>query len=462
MPTGAAPHPSDERIIWDIVELHLDEAEFLFELWESALDAPNYSLADLAARPEERLLAHLDALEITGPAAIDRLLLPTIEDPEADYERVVAAVLAMWKQASEQQRARVLAVLTGEAEDEQRRGIVRALELVDDPGLAAKLVQAISSAGTPGTAAALETLARRRAPIGDWIGQFLRSDDPRVARAAALAVRHCPDPRALDGLAPLAQSDEPDIRKAAIETALWRQVPGAWELALYWAFVPGDSPFRRDALTWVASLGDETIVQRMIGLLDLPNHRVDAVWALGASGRISAVDRCVDLLDDPELAQLAAEVVCAIAGLSTHEDEYWHTPVVDDDDEDATLPGLHEDRRADELVPEPEDALPWPNAAAIRAWWQARRGDLDDSTRYLGGTPMTGVVVLEALRDGPLRRRHALAFELGVRTAGEIVIGTRGLSARQRSELDTVQLAEVICSEAARFHHHPPAYCERT
>src|SRR6185369_14237639 len=51
-----------KRPRWDILEEHLAEAAFLWEQWELALDAANYSLDEVAAGPEERLRAHLDAL----------------------------------------------------------------------------------------------------------------------------------------------------------------------------------------------------------------------------------------------------------------------------------------------------------------------------------------------------------------------------------------------------------------
>jgi uncharacterized protein (TIGR02270 family) len=439
-------HPNEDEILWDIEAQHLDEAEFMFELWEAALDAPNYTLAELAAGPEQRLLAHVDGLVVGGPVVAERLLWPTIVEPDAYYERVAAATLAICG-ADSPQMDRVLSVLMN-AEGEQRRGIMRALELVDDPSLDAKLVGAIDSSRGLGTAAALEILAQRRVRVGDWVSHFLRSDDPEVARAAARLVRYCPDPRALQGLGALVQSDDPLLRHAALETALVRQVPGAWEAAVYWAFVPGESPFRRDALTWVAMLGDAAALQRVLALADSPEHRKDAIWAVGFSGRLAAVDWCVELLADAEIGRLAGEVICGIAGLPTEMGEFW---VAGDSAEELQgLPELRADDLSANLVPDAEEALLVPEPGAIAKWWAGCRREFEDALRYLGGNVLTGPVIVNALWDAPMRRRQGLGLELELRTGAELVVDTRRLTTRQRVQLGGLAAAQTVDVQRGR------------
>lgn len=435
--------PREEDILWEIEAKHLDEAEFLFEVWESALEAPNYTLPELAAGPEARLLAHVDGLVVGGPVVAERLLWPTVEDPNEYYERVAAAALAISGASLDHWADRLLSLLINAPEGEQRRGLMRALELIDDPRLTAKLLRALDTFSELGTAAVVELLARRRARVDDHrLSDFLRSDNLHIARAAARLARSCADPRTLAGLAPLAQSADPTLRHAALESALCRQVGGAWQSAIYWAFVPGESPFRRDALTWVAMLGDASAHQRLLALVDSPAHRADALWALGFSGRIAAVDRCVELLTDESVGPLAAEVICAIAGLSTEEDEFWISPAFDDDEARA-LPELVDDDLDGDLVPDAEAALPIPEPGAIARWWDACRGSFDPHVRYLDGQALTGEVLLAALSSAPLRRRHALALELELRTFGAATLDMRGLSATQQRELAALAASEM-------------------
>ncbi|MFO7563121.1 MAG: TIGR02270 family protein [Enhygromyxa sp.] len=426
-------HPSAEEILWDVQGQHLDEAEFLFEVWEDALDAPGYTLAELAEGLEHRLLAHVNALVIGGPLVAQRLLLPTVEDPDACRERVAAAILAVWNVTSEQDRDRIIAVLTG-GEDGPRDGVARALELVDDPRLDERLVRAIGDVRGRGTATVLELLARRRARTGDWLIHFLRSDDLSVVRAATRVARHCLGGPVLAELSALAQSEDAAVRHAALEAALLRQVPGAWESALYWAFIAEESPFRRDALTWVSVLGDAAVQQRLLALVVLDEHRRDAIWTAGFSGRIAAVDRCMELLADPEVGPLAGEVVCAIVGLPTDEDQFWRTRDPEADQRWG-LPKLQEDDLEASLIPEAEEALLVPDPEAIARWWAERKAAFEAEHRYLGGKVLTAEVMLEALWSAPMRRRHVLGLELQLRTGGELTVDSRRLTHQQEEQL---------------------------
>jgi uncharacterized protein (TIGR02270 family) len=429
-----------EQIVWDVEAQHLDEAEFCFELFEAALDAPHYTFDELAAGPEARLLAHVDGLIIGGPVVARKLLLPTIQDPHAGYEIVAAAGLAVLGGDDPEARELLLCVLDDATEPEPRAGVVRALELHASAELEARLVGSLAGAPVEGVAARLEVLAARRALVGDWLRGYLVDADPRIARAAARLARRCPDRQVLDALAPLAHAADPELRQATLETALCRGVAGAWESAIYWAFVEGESPFRRQALGWVALLGDARAHQRLLGLVDDAGRRADAIWALGFAGRVSAVDRCVELLADDEVGPLAGELIHAIAGLPLDEDRYWRQAPPQDDG----LPPLELDELDADLIPEAEASLPRPEPDAIAGWWQAQREHFDPSLRYLGGRPQNAEVMLDALRHGSARRRHLLALELAFRSNGAALINTRALSAVQRLELDALAQLEAV------------------
>src|SRR6185503_21088436 len=80
-------------IFWDVVEEHLDEAEFLFSQWEAGLSSPDYTLEEVEQRLEERLFAQVDGLVAAGAPAASRLLVPALS-AEAP-SRVAAAALAL-------------------------------------------------------------------------------------------------------------------------------------------------------------------------------------------------------------------------------------------------------------------------------------------------------------------------------------------------------------------------------
>ncbi|KIG19410.1 hypothetical protein DB30_02691 [Enhygromyxa salina] len=434
---------AEEKLLWEIEQEHLHEAEFLIEVHEAALDAPQYTLEELSVGPEQRLLAHVDALVIAGPAAAQRVLLPTIEREGVAYEKVVAAAMAMLAESDQIACARVLAVVDdADADEDRRRGVVRALQLSDRVGIDDWLIRGLADAPAPGVAARLETLAGRQHVPGRWLATYLTSDHLPTARAAAALARFAAAEESFTDLDRLARSEDPALRRMTLETALIRGVPGAWESALYWAFHPGESPFRRAALTWVSMLGDADVHERVAALVDDPRHRAEALWALSFGGRTSAVDRCMNLLANEEYARLAGEVVCAIAGLPTDEARFWR----DDPPAPEGLPPLEADDPTADLVPPIEDSLPLPDPDPIIAWWQARRGHLDPTLRHLGGRPLGRGELVAALWHAPLRRRHALALELAIRSSTNILINTRGLCRVQYRQLRSLSaLGPVDC-----------------
>ena len=94
-------------ILWDVIEEHLDEAEFLFEMWERAIVAPDYTWHDVERSFGDRLHAHLDAIVIAGEPAARRLLNPGLEDVESEKNRAAACALAFLEMPGEEHSWRV-------------------------------------------------------------------------------------------------------------------------------------------------------------------------------------------------------------------------------------------------------------------------------------------------------------------------------------------------------------------
>ena len=111
---AALPHGTlgEDRIVWSVVDEHLDEAEFLASLWASARRSGLYALAELERGPERRLLAHVDGLESNGPLALERVVWPVVDDAKAEPMRLCAAALTLLESGD----FRVLDVLEGAPE----------------------------------------------------------------------------------------------------------------------------------------------------------------------------------------------------------------------------------------------------------------------------------------------------------------------------------------------------------
>ena len=164
-----------------------------------------------------------------------------------------------------------------------------------------------------------------------------------------------------------------------------------------------------------------------------PAELAELLWAAGFSGRPSAIELALGLLDHPQLGALAGELICSIAGLSARDETLWlERP---SPNEDASLPPLElEDLDAD-LSLRPEDLLPQPNPEAFAAWWASEGRRSCAVPRLLGGQPWTAAGLLHQLRRASLRRRHAWSLEIAIRSGGQLDVDTRGWAHAQLEQL---------------------------
>lgn len=425
-------------IIWDIQAEHLDEAEFLLEMWTNCVDSPKFTLAELHKGPEERLLARIDGLLVGRAPVVERLLLPVLQRPDDDEFRTAAATLAILQGGSLEHCAQVLRALE-QAEDEGRRGLVRALILARRSGLIQWLAGDIERHTGPALIARLLVLAGHRVDVGARLIAWLGADELELRRAAALLARHTASTEGLRQLDAAMQHRDATLRWAAIESGLIRGWPGAWERVWAEAFAQSSAlPHRREALACLAMLGDAAVHQRL--LTELTAAPTPALlWAAGLSGRRAAVDIAVELLEHPTLARLAGELVCAIAGLSSVDDRYWldrgMTIGVDEDD---ALPELDDDELDAELSLAGDQALRLPNPEEIQLWWARRRPSFAEQLRHLAGRPLDAAQLLRGLHELSTRRRHPLALELAARSQGRLQITTRTLACVQYQQLRAI------------------------
>jgi uncharacterized protein (TIGR02270 family) len=407
--------------LMDVVEEHLDEATWLWTQWERALVAPDHDLAD-TAEVEERLLAHVDGLTEGGAAVADALLWPALESDEP--ARVCVAALALLNSGLPAQQVRALLQSVGPV---QRSAVQRAMEVCEDARLSEALLPLLESKDAELQATALEVLVSRGEAPDAVPGRFLSHEDARL-QVAALRALQSPLRTGLYGplLAALA-SKHPGVREAAIEAGLRTGVREAWATCRVAAM---ESRGREPLVLWALG-GREEDMTLLIELLRVPERRADALWALGFSGWVSAVEACLEWMADRKVARLAGESFSSMTGLRLE----GHLILPEEEPPEEPVPLEQEDLDAD-LVPRPEDDLPRPDAAAVTSWWRQASQDFKRGTRYLMGYTLQGEVLLTALERGPMRRRHVWARELAIRSRGACQIATRALTRRQRAGLE--------------------------
>jgi len=408
-------------LLVDVLEEHLDEAAFRWQQWERALEAPDFTLEETATR-EERLLAHLEGLEDTS--ALDAVLRPAFDSEEAP--RVSAAPHALLGLGEVDE---VLVRLRG-AEAPARAAILRAFEVSEAPGLGTSLLELLKREDMALQAGVLETLAFRQEAPMEVLTRFFTHDEPRARVAALRGALPLPEEVARRHLPALLDSAHPGIRAAAMEAGLASGVRLAWEACRNAVQAPG--AHAREAMVLLALGGDEAETSTLVDLLESAELRAHALWALGFSGRVAAMGACVRYLAVPEVARLAGEAFSAMTGLRL-EGAFALPP--GERPEGAPAPPDEEESLDADLVPRPEDDLPWPDVAAVEGWWGQNHARFEKGTRYLLGQPFSGPGLVEALASSPMRRRHVLARELALRTRGQHRIPTRAFTHRQRDAL---------------------------
>ncbi|MBM7115808.1 TIGR02270 family protein [Archangium primigenium] len=410
---------------WDIYEEHLDEAAFRWSQWEKALDAPDFTLGEVAEL-EEHMAAHVDGLVLGGGPVAKYLLVPALAD---EPERIVPAALALLQAEGPSGPAAVLSALLG-AEPPALAALQRALELVPSRSIPADLPDLLKreDAAPELLALVLETVGVHRLATAPLCMPFLTHREPQVAAAALRATSRAQLPLEPTMLQRALDSANPALRNAALLAGLMSGQRGSWVACQSAA----ESRELGDGLPLLllGMSGDEREVNRLLELLSDESLRPHALWALGFSGRVAAADACMKLMWNKPVAALAGEAFSAITGLRIAKE--YEAPR---EQENEALPSLEEENLDEDLTPKPEDSLPQPRPESVAAWWKQERQRLDAKQRYLAGQPFTPQALLNALASAPMRRRHALALELSLRSRGATQVPTRTFVSHQSAAL---------------------------
>ncbi|MEM7139268.1 MAG: hypothetical protein AAF500_22040 [Myxococcota bacterium] len=427
------PLPETEQILWDVMEEYVDEAEYAVEVFESALEDPEYNLEELGEGPEEKLLACVDGLVVGGPIVATKLLVDELERADSEEpSRTTAVVLALL----DLDRRDLVAPYFESESSLVRNAASRACGLSTSPKVDPWLLDQVRVVDTSaGRGAILDAMVTRGLQV-DSLAASLRSESAIEARAAARMARYADPVAHTPAIASLLSHPDPDTRDAALITALQHGSEDAWVLCERLSFDPA-AP-NPAAMALFAALGGPPQHERLVDALQSDTLRALALRALGFSGNVAVVDTLLRHLEagsDEDESKLAAEAIALIAGLDLRDDAFVIEAEGDPDNEDDALPPLEEDLE-DDLALRPEDSLPVPNPEAIRQWWKDTGPSLDHNTRHIAGKPWSVSGVAEHLMRGALRDRHIVATGLCIRTNGTTYVDTRAFSARQRAQIN--------------------------
>lgn len=434
-------------LLWDVIEEHFDEATYGAAQLVRVLLSPLRNLADLARYPEQRLLAHIDALLVAGDAARARLLVPALEeaDPGDPARTSVAAWAVMEAGAFE-----ALAPALSHADGAVRAAVGDAARWTSHPNFDGWLSTALKH-DDPALRLGLLELAIARQYAPERLLEWLQADDPALIEVAARAALFAPGATYLSVMRYLLEQGPPSTRDPALLAC------ASWEprIALHaserWALDAAQPSAVATQL--YALLGGHAEHQRLTALLQTRTALHSVLAALALSGNVTITDAVLPSLHgkDERAAKLAAQTLALLYGLDLNDAQFDATPprqpsestdelpaAEADAEAAASLPPLEEDDLDADLTPAPVDELPPPNAEAIERFCSARAAGLKGGKRVLCGAPLGAPNLALVFAQGPLGWRHMLAVSLGVLTRGHFWLDTRGLSHKQRSRQASV------------------------
>jgi uncharacterized protein (TIGR02270 family) len=400
------------HILPHVVAQHAEEAAALWEQRGVQWDLPHIRLKDIVEH-DMRIEAHVDGLRIAGEAAWPILRAGGFADSGQVF---VAALLALESNKSDLIREIIRLGCSGR---QQRRGLAGALAWC--PGqIATRFVLPLISSEKPGERwvglavnlahrhYSKEPLARAindshfsiRSMALRGVGELgacdllaaararLSDEDPRCKYAAAwtLALR-AGDAKAIDHLLEVALTRRPESREA-FHVAVRRMDPAA-------------------AGRWLSTLAAVPETSRL------------ALRGLGLIGDPRAIPQLIEHMSDPNLARVAGEAFTLITGVDLAE-QYLNL---------ETEPARPEP--GDEELVDPDEDLPWPDSAKVKAWWDKHRRESVAGTRQMLGKPMTPDWLRTVWKDGKQRQRVAAALELAIRESSKPLLNLTAPGYRQ-------------------------------
>lgn len=402
-----------------MLEDSLDAATGQARSWERALVSPRFTIDQVAAGVESRLLANVGSMAQFDEHGADELLVPALDGDDA--HQAFAAALGLLEAVGDS-----VPKLMGRLESPKAAPpLLRALGLTGNPRAEKELRALVSQESDAARLAmALEVLAFRGVESGVDFRRLLGAGQPPEVTAAALRVARGATGAGVP-VRTLAErflhAPDPTVRDAAIEAGLLHGSKPAWATAQ--EAVEGrevGSEGSGVALFALAVSGEAKDVVRLAKLASLEAHRPEALFALGFTGSPLALEVCLAAMGDKRSARVAGEAFSAITGLRI-EGEYCQPEAKPPKE---PIPFEEEDLDAD-LVPGPESELPVPDAEKVLRWWGANKSRFSMEARYIGGALLDPASLLEGFWRGPTRRRLVLGLELAIRTRGQWRVETR-------------------------------------
>lgn len=402
-----------------LIHQHAEEAAHLRHMRSILLAAPHVKLHQLR-RLDDRIVAHLDGLAVAGECG-SGICDAALESPGVG-EVFAAAARAI--EDKDERRLDKLLALVG-AVPEARPGLVSAFGWVSAAYLRGTAAMLLASSDPFKRQVGIAACAMHGVDPGAALVQAIADPDPglraRALRAAGELGRH--------DLLATCMTALSDADAACRFWAAWSAVllgDRSKAIGVLESCVLAPNPFRARAMRLVLKVLDMTDAQELLRRIaqDPANKRV-LIQGAGIAGDGQYLPWLIGQMADDKFARLAGESFSMITGLDLAHLDLERKPPENPEDENVEM--------------DPDDSLPWPDAAKIQAWWQANQTRFQSGTRHFMGEPPSVPHCRKVLREGFQRQRIAAAEYLCLLQAGTPLFNTAAPAWRQQRWLAKVE-----------------------
>jgi 3-oxoacyl-[acyl-carrier-protein] synthase-1 len=382
---------------WQLREEHRDELASLHYQREAILHDPTIDWPRLR-EPEQRMLNHLDAAVMGGPAS----MAVVAAGAQADEEGLCFAGSLLIGTLPNSDNFALLEAACQQSTPPRLAGIAAGLLHAPPSEALDRLIGSLIDHSNPSVQAiGVSVAAKRRLDVGPRLVRLAESTEPSVAAAVSDAAWRLRVQEAAPALQRFLAHEQLDVRRAAV-MALLCLVPSQ-TAAMARARIDSDAHFGGALATCLGIAGQLADAVLLMNRVERDPRDTGAVSALGILGAPDSISYLIGLLQSPdeEIKVAAGGALDLISGLHARE----RVPEIARTEDEAPTGEAHEVERVNTSVEF------WTN------WWHGRRGRLNPAMRWRRGAYFGLVSCIDELADPKARfaDRARAYFELTAR-----------------------------------------------
>lgn len=456
---GIAPEKVSHLVNHYVLDVHAEDAAFLWTQHSNAVKRPDYHLKDIIEL-DEYLNAHLDGLIVANTAGWNSCLQLLDEGVEHLFPATIVALVQQNHQWLEIIKNVLLDLIDSDGYY-AAKPVISALGWLDYTQVSSQIDIWLASKNPVLQYIALAGLSVQRQDPSHHLNQLIHHGSPYIrARAYRIAgeLKH----------QDLSNELYNGLQEQNAHCRFW----AAWSLALLgdrhlslltladFAIlskfkIENAFKYQRLALQILFTVQhqNQPLQKQLLEHFKQNNTLLPAmVYALGVTGNPQAIDSLIELMKMPKLAKLAGEAFCMITGADLDYDDLTLDDE-DDDSNDEQLPeitdiNLDTDTDIDDFMSKTKmvfaneefaedyqnyiDDLLLPDAKLIQSWWQTQQVNFAKNTHYLVGLPTTENNLHYIIKSGFQRQRQVAALLLALNNQQQILLNTQEQGLKQQ------------------------------